>query len=249
MDDILSKNEKTWNTVADHFIDASSLPVWGPFGVGSDLNLIPEIKGRTFLEVGCGSGRSIKYLLDRGVKKVCGLDFSAVQLKESLRYNATAVAEGKAYFIKGNMEDKLSIEPVDVVYSIYGIGWTSDPAATFKHIHSYLKSGGMFVWSWDNTFFFDVAYQNGAHIVIRSYHEEKPFVIPNWKKEGVTAHLVYRKISSWFQLLRDAGFDIVEYHEPKPKNLDRGFSDPEKYYSFQKASLVPATMIFVCRKK
>jgi SAM-dependent methyltransferase len=249
MDDIISKNRKTWDVVADHFIDASSLPVWGPFGAGSDLDLIPEIKGKTFLEIGCGSGRSIKYLLDREAEKVYGLDFSAVQLKESSCCNAKAVAEGKACFINGNMEDTLDIEPIDVAYSIYGIGWTSDPVATFKNIHSYLKPGGMFVWSWDNTFFFDVAYQNGTYTVIRSYHEEKSFIIQNWKNKGVPAHLIYRKMSSWFRLLRDAGFEIVEYHEPKPKNLDRGFNDPEKYYAIQKADMVPATMIFVCRKK
>ncbi|MDH5442631.1 MAG: class I SAM-dependent methyltransferase [Candidatus Nomurabacteria bacterium] len=73
---VLEKNEKVWNAVADLFIDASALPVWGPFGVGKDLDLISEIKNKIFLEIGCGSGRSIKYLTDKGAKKVYGVDIS-----------------------------------------------------------------------------------------------------------------------------------------------------------------------------
>lgn len=57
MDKIILENQKTWDAVADQFVEASALPVWGPFGVGDDLNLIPEIKDKTFLEIGCGSGR------------------------------------------------------------------------------------------------------------------------------------------------------------------------------------------------
>lgn len=248
MSDKISENEKTWDAVADQFVEASALPVWGPFGIGDDLNLIPEIEGKTFLEIGCGSGRSIKYLTDRGAKKVYGLDISAVQLEEALRYNKEEIEQGKVELIKGEMEGKLSIEPVDVVFSVYAIGWTPDPVATLKNIYSYLKPGGSFVWSWDHTMFSDVQYEDGKHVVTYSYHDEKPLAIKNWKKEGVTAHLTYWKTSTWFQLLVDAGFEVIGYHEPKPKNLDRGFEKPNKYYSIQKAEKVPATFIFVCKK-
>lgn len=67
------------------------MPVWGPFGIGDDLNLIPHIEGQTFLEIGCGSGRSIKYLIERGAKKVYGLDVSSVQLEEATRFNKQAI--------------------------------------------------------------------------------------------------------------------------------------------------------------
>lgn len=66
---IITENQKAWDVVADLFAEASALPVWGPFGIGADLNLIPEIKDKTFLEIACGSGRSIKYLTGQGAKK------------------------------------------------------------------------------------------------------------------------------------------------------------------------------------
>ncbi len=69
MDSQTKTNNKTWDGMVDLFLEASSLPVWGPFSVGKNLKLITNIKGKTFLEVCCGSGRFIKYLTDRGAKK------------------------------------------------------------------------------------------------------------------------------------------------------------------------------------
>lgn len=244
----LQDNQKTWDIVADQFTEASALPVWGPFGVGDDLNLIPDIGGKTFLEIGCGSGRSIKYLTNRGAQKVYGLDLSGEQLKEAAQYNAEAMANKKVELLQGSMEEAIDIEPVDYIYSVYAIGWTIDPEATLKLLYSYLKPGGMFIWSWDHTFFTDVQYNDGKYVVVYAYHDEKPLALPNWKAEGTRVHLTYRKTATWFRLLREAGFEITGYYEPKPKTLARGFEDPQKYYAIQKAEKVPATFIFACRK-
>ncbi len=249
MDLEISENQKTWDAVAHEFFEASALPVWGPFGIADDLDLISEIKGKTFLEVACGSGRSIKYLIEHGAAKVYGLDLSNTQIEEAKRFNADAVDDGRVVLIHDNMETKLDIESIDTIFSIYGIGWTQDPVATFKYIYEYLKPGGQFIWSWDHAFFSDVVYDDGKFVVEHSYHNEEPIVLPNWKKKhGVNAHLTYRKVSTWFKLLKDAGFDIVGYYEPKPKTLDRGSEDPTKYYAMQKAEKVPCSFIFVCKK-
>ena len=180
----LQENEKTWNLVADQFKEASSLPVWGPFGVGDNLNLIPIIKNKKFLEIGCGSGRSIKYLVKKGVKKVYGLDMSSAQLKEAKKFNKKAIEKKKVSLIKVNMEDKIIIEPIDIIFSVYAIGWTVNPKSTFKNIYSYLKHGGEFIWSWDHSFFTNIEYENGKFIVNDSYHKEKYFILKNWRKDG-----------------------------------------------------------------
>jgi SAM-dependent methyltransferase len=239
-------NQRTWNLVADHFIDASHLPSWGPFNVGKSLNLIGPVKGKTFLEVGCGSGRSIKYLTGRGAKKVYGLDFSKVQLEEAARYNKAAIKSGKVVLLHQTMEEKIPIEPVDIVFSVYAFGWSEEPKVTLKNIYACLKPGGKFLWSWDHTFFTDVVYENGKFVVNYAYHDEKPKHLEKWKGEG--AYITYRKTSTWIKLLREAGFEIVEYLEPEPESLERGSDDPTKYYSIQKAKMVPCSFIFVCRK-
>lgn len=242
------RNMDLWNDVYKQFITASALPVWGPFGVGEDLHLIPMIKGKKFLEIGCGSGRSIKYLTDRGARKVYGLDFSKQQIEESRKHNSKAIKKGVVELIYAPMEEKIDIEPVDAVFSVYSIGWTQEPEKTFTNIYSYLKPGGMFIWSWDHTFFTNVSYDDGKFVVIYSYHDEKPLKLKDWKNIGKEAYITYRKTSTWFQLLITAKFEVVGYYEPKPVNLKRGYKDPKMYYSVQKAKKVPATYIFVCRK-
>lgn len=245
----IEQNRRLWDVIYDQFIEASALPVWGPFGIGDDLNLIPEIKGKTFLEIGCGSGRSIKYLIDRGAKKVYGIDLSQKQIKEAEKHNKEAIENGTVKLIQAPMEEKLDLESVDVVFSVYAIGWTQNPEKTFANIFSYLKPGGTFIWSWDHSFFTDVIYEDGKFVIQYSYHNEEPIVMENWKKGGKDASIVYRKVSTWFHYLIDAGFNVTGYHEPKPKNLDRGYNDPKAYYSIQKAEKVPVTFIFVCKKK
>lgn len=245
---IISDNQKTWDTVAESFLHATCLPCWGPFDAGNDLNLIPKIKGKTFLEIGCGSGRSIKYLIQKGAKKVFGLDLSVNQIRESTQYNQTEINSKKVELFQGPMEKKIKIDPVDCVCSVYAIGWTPDPAKTFKNVYSYLKPGGTFIWSWDHTFFSNIQYKNKKFVLTYGYHDENPLALKDWKTKGTIAHLTYRKTSSWFKFLREAGFNVIGYHEPKPNNLNRGSDDPTRYYSIQKAQKIPCTMIFVCQK-
>ncbi len=249
MDEKLIDNQKTWNIVANDFFEASALPEWGPFGVGEDKDFFSGIQGKVFLEVGCGSGRSIKYLIEHGANKVYGIDISKVQLDEAKRYNQEAVNEGNIELFQVPMEQKITLAPVDAVFSVYALGWTQDPQTTLANIHSYLKQGGLFVWSWDHAFFSDVQFKDGNFVVVHNYHDEKPLVIKDWKREGTLAHLTYRKSSTWFQLLTAAGFEVVAYHEPAPINMRRGYEGTGKYYSIEKALKVPATFIFVCRKK
>ncbi len=211
----IKDNRKAWDKVCDLFTDAASLPEWGPFGIGEDLYLLGKIKDKTFLDVGCGSGRSIAYLVQNGAKKVYGLDLSRHQLEEARRFNAPWTTDNNIVFFEGKMEDKLDIGAVDCVVSVYAIGWTVSPEETFSNIYGYLKPGGIFAWSWDHTFFTDVQYDDtsGRFFVQHSYHDESPLVFENWRKEGARAYFTYRKTASWFQFLRKAGFDIIGYHE------------------------------------
>lgn len=68
-----------------------------------------------------------------------GVDFSHKQLENAKRY----LSENgyMANFICSPMEADMDIpkEYFDFVYSIYGIGWTTDLDGTFQKIASYLK--------------------------------------------------------------------------------------------------------------
>ncbi len=244
----IDENRATWNRVADLFTHMEALPIWAPYGVGEDLDLLPTPKGKVFLEIACGSGRSLKYLVNQGAKKVYGLDISDEQIKEAADFNAEEIKQGSVELIRASMEDELTIEPVDAVFSIYGFGWTQDPEAALAQVFNVLKPGGMFVWSWEHSFFTDVEYKDERFSIKQSYHDESSVRKDNWRDSGSTAHVTYRKTSSWFRLMREAGFEVTDFLEPAPKSDMYAHVDPKQYYSVQKAELVPATFIFVCRK-
>jgi SAM-dependent methyltransferase len=248
LQDRINNNRRDWNKRYSVFIGWCCLPAWGPFEIcKDDPSLIGEIKGKIFLEIACGSGHSIKYLLEHGAKKVYALDFSAREL------NKDAIVSGKAEFIHANMESALALpEKVDTAFSVYGIGWTLDPAAVFANVYAQLKPGGKFVWSWDHSMFAGSKVRDEKICVERSYHDEKEFERLA-ASTGEKVYCVNRKTSTWFSLLRSAGFSINRYLEPQPLNINEdiaAISSPAmaNYYSPFKAERLPCSIVFECFK-
>jgi SAM-dependent methyltransferase len=240
---LLQQNQAAWNQVASRWYGKGALPEWGPFAVGRDQpDLIGEIVDRSFVEIGCGSGHSIRYLIEHGAAHVYGIDLSDEQIGYARETNRDAIAAGKVDLFTVPMEQALPIDPVDTVFSIYALGWTVDPAQTLRNIAAYLKPGGRLVWSWDHPVYAHIQYQNDQVMMESSYYDEQPHETQN---NGI---LSTRTLSTWFRLLHEAGFDILDFLEPAPLEIEDKHHNPQKYYSIYKASIIPATMIFVCQK-
>src|SRR4051794_13411603 len=118
MDPELATNQKAWDIVAPKFHGVCALPTWGPFEGGKDLDLLGNVSGQIVLEVGCGSGHSLTYLIRHGVKKVYGLDFSATQLAFASDLNREAIEAAKIQLIHSPMEYSIDIQPVDLIVSV-----------------------------------------------------------------------------------------------------------------------------------
>lgn len=240
----LVTNKIAWDAVANQFFAHSALPEWGPFGIGKDLGLLKNIKNKTILEIGFGSGHSLNYLAKRGAKKVYGVDISEAQYAYATQINKQYIQKARVQLFLSPMEQKLVLPRVDLVVSIYALGWTIDPKKTLENIYSYLKPGGTFIWSWEHSLFSDVTDTGSGLVVSHAYHNEKELRKLNWKGK-VPIYITYLKTDTWFKLLRGAGFVVEEYMEPVPKNSK--FSS-KNYYTLQKAKHIPATMIWVCKK-
>ena len=248
-DKATNTNKNTWDTVAPKYAGRQALPEWGVFGVGQDnVDLLGEIEGKTFLEIACGSGHSIHYLIQRGASKVYGLDISHTQIELAAQTNAEAIQSGAVVLYERPMEDLIPLpELVDTVFSIYGLGWTLDLDKVLRNINTYLKIGGKFVWSWEHPIFPATEYQDGQFVITQSYHEEELKKEDNWgTEEG--RYIANRKISTWYNSLRKYGFDVISILEPEPQKATEQEQNPERYYSIQKANLMPATIIFECKK-
>jgi SAM-dependent methyltransferase len=243
---ILETNKAAWEKVAEKFAGGLYLPAWGPFGELRHENLLGEIKGKTFLEVGFGSGHSIQYLMQNGAEKVYGVDISEAQLRLATELNKLYMEQGKVILNVAAMEETLPLpEQVDVVFSVYGIGWTTDIKTAFSNIKSSLKPKGKFVWSWEHPFYSRFTVEDHKLIMDKPYLTENARFVPDWVGSS-GAYLQHRKVSTWFNALQEAGFKIENLYEPDPEVFKETSEDPTRYYSVFRAQLVTPTIIFDC---
>ena len=168
-----------------------------------------------------------EYHAERNAGELWGLDISQKQLD-----HAKALLSENGYAAKlicSPMEADIDIpkDYFDFVYSIYGIGWTTDLQGTFKKLASYLKKDGIFIFSWHHTLNYCVAWsceerreilENDKLIFHKSYFDETYFKMPIHNSEVI---LCNRKISTYVNALAGAGFVIEEMIEQNDmQNID-----------------------------
>lgn len=251
--EILKTNKSYWDTYADFWFGTTSLPEYGVHFVTEDeLHLFGDVSGKKLLEFGCGSGHSLKYLADRNAGELWGVDISGRQLE-----NAEAYLKEHGYTAKlicAPMEAELDIptDYFDYVYSIYGIGWTTDLPGTFRKIASYLKNDGIFIFSWHHPLNYCVSWscseggtiiENDKLVFMKSYFDESYFKMPVHGSEVI---LCNRKISTYVNALTQAGFAIeqmIEQTDEQTMEAAGDISDKAK-----KAKMLPISFCIKARK-
>ncbi|THE13661.1 class I SAM-dependent methyltransferase [Bacillus timonensis] len=248
--EILKNNKKSWDKVAHHFNGKDALPSYGPFTqTEEELMLFGDLTNKKILDIGCGSGHSLRYMAEKGVNEIWGVDLSQNQIE-----TAKETLEGmnpKLYCAPMEKDINLPKEYFDFVYSIYVIGWTMDLPATFKLIHSYLKSGGTFIFSWDHPLYPYLKSENGRIFLEGTYQNEGTVTYENFKGEDAPMVIPTRKMSTYINELITAGFTIEKVIESDVSesfdSIEEEVSD--RYYSLYKARKFPTTMIIKARKQ
>ncbi|MFH8556245.1 class I SAM-dependent DNA methyltransferase [Streptomyces celluloflavus] len=143
----IDSERELWDTFAestkDKVLDADPVFCWTQYaghGPGPELLGDPE----SVLEIGCGTGRALAYLTQRGVKAT-GVDLSPVMVANTAeRWGPLGTR-----FICAEVLDHLSStkETYDAVYSIFGAVWFTDPAKLFPLIAERLNPGGVLAFS------------------------------------------------------------------------------------------------------
>lgn len=252
-DVILRVNKSYWDTYADLWFGTTALPEYGvKFVTEDELHLFGDVSGKKLLEICCGSGHSLKYHADRGAEEIWGLDISHKQLENAQSYLKSCGYSAK--LICSPMEADLDIPTnyFDYVYSIYGIGWTTDLQGTFNKIASYLKKDGIFIFSWHHTLNYCVAWscserkeviEDGKLIFHKSYFDEEYFTMP---VDGSEIILCNRKISTYINALAKAGFMVEQMVEQTNKETMEATNDESP--KTLKAKMLPLSFCIKARK-
>lgn len=251
-EEILSINQKGWNQVAPMFYGGTALPKYGPLAeTENELNLIPDLHEKNVLELGCGSGHTLAYLWEqKNASELWGVDFSEEQIRFTKEFLETKSIPAKLFQSSMDENPGLPEDYFDVVVSIYSLGWTPNLTSTLEFVYSYLKPGGMFIFSWEHPAYRSLRYETdlAKYVFECSYLDEGPVIDPSWK--GVEIVINHRKLSTYLNSIVQSGLLLEKIIENEP-NLELAREQdyaPEKWYSVPRAQFIPTTFIVKARK-
>lgn len=235
-------NIEFWDTIGSEFLGVTTLPKWGNYLPSEEkLNLLGDLSDKSVLEIGCGNGRSLKYTADLGAVDLWGLDISANQIEKAKDFLASQGIHAK--LVCAPMEDECGLPAgyFDLVYSVFGIGWTTDLDKTFQRIHSYLKKDGTFIFGWSHPIHKCVSVENGRFIFSNSYFNEEWYLADMSGKEIMLSN---RMLSTYINALASNGFVIEELIEETDK--EKAMASDNDFG--RKALMLPTAFVIKARK-
>ena len=185
---------------------------WGVFkNPEADIGVLPDVRGRDVVELGCGTGYFGAWLKKRGARRVVGIDITPAQL-------ATASEMNEEFglgleFIEANAEDvPLPDASFDVAVSEYGASIWCDPYRWIPEAARLLRPGGELIFM-RSTDLEMVCSPDGPRITERLVRPLKGMHRLDWTADGGPSTEFHISSSAMFQLLRQTGFEVLDFFE------------------------------------
>ena len=241
-------NKDNWNELAksNKPFSNTSLPEYGPYMVNEEkLQLFKDVKNKKVLELGCASGKSLKFLANKGASEVWGIDISEEQIKK-----AKTMKLVNSFFFTSSMENNpgIPLNYFDYVLSLYSIGYSCNPIQTIELSSKYLKKGGKFILCWTHPFFNCLAVENERIFINHSYNDESPKIIKKGSNE-IELFQYNLKISTLINSLISAGLEIENVIEENPTTVNGIGNYKSPFFDEKKLQVAPTTLILVAHKK
>ena len=181
--------------------------------------LLPDVRGRAVVDLGCGDGGHCMRLVRAGAREVVGVDISENMLAAARANNADPRIE----YLRLPMEDLRALNRrFDVAVSSLAVHYVADFPALARDVRALLDAGGVFVFSQEHplTSCFSGGERwtrdadgNKLHANIADYCVEGARDT-RWFVDGVRKY--HRTFSTIVNALVDAGFRIDRVVEPTP---------------------------------
>ena len=182
-------------------------------------SLLPDLADKTVLDLGCGFGENCIRYVDKGAKRVVGVDISEKMLAVAESENSHKSIK----YLKMPMEDIGGLrERFDVVVSSLAIQYVEDYQGLVNNIYNLLNDGGVLVFSQEhpiNTCFSSGSRwtkdENGKKLYANvEYYSVDGVRESTWFVDGVKKY--HRTLSAVINTLIGSGFRIDKIIEPVP---------------------------------
>ena len=210
--------------------------------------MLPDMKGKKVLDIGCGMGQHVMQYAGLGAASVLGTDISEKMLEYAREHNS---AENITYRRLAFEELAEIDEKFDVITSSLAFDYAEDFGTLMKQIYGMLNDGGKLVFSMSHPI--DTSYDGTYDRYTRTETGERLYAnLRNYAVEGVRRikwvvdeyELYHITFATLINSLTGAGFIIEECEEAKvPEEIRVKY--PEK---FGGTIHQPQFIFFRCRK-
>jgi 2-polyprenyl-3-methyl-5-hydroxy-6-metoxy-1,4-benzoquinol methylase len=182
------------------------------------ISLLPDLRGKRVLDIGCGTGRLCRYLATHGASCVLGIDPSermlsvarseSIGLQKHVEYHKTFVEDFDA-----------PLESRDLVVSSLALHYVEDLKGVLQKVFGWLSPMGKLIFSVEHPVYMAAASEswlrsrNGRMCwAMTDYFTEGRRVV-HWLGHSVVKH--HRTLQSIVSALVGAGFSIETIAEPQ----------------------------------
>ena len=210
------KSSRAWETLAQVYagsrlVSADKLIEWP-----AQRALVGHFRGKSVLDVGCGTGEKARYFAEEGASSVIGVDASSGYAENWAKHAKCSNLE----LIQGSFDDLASLPNIegkafDLIVSFQALMYARDLVNTIKVIANLLVDGGAFVFSVPHPFRFAILrneIESCGHGF--GYQQTEPYRYPSpWKADVFLEHPTPR-ISDYLNAITSAGLRLTKCEEP-----------------------------------
>lgn len=187
------------------------------------FSLLPDLAGKTVLDLGCGVGDHLQRYLALGAKKVVGLDLSQAMLNEAqakMTKNGWNLTACQFYCLPMQQLDQIEEGEFDLITSSFAFHYVEDLADLLRKIHQKLKPNGVLIFSQEHPI--TTCFRHGERWEKDEHHQQVAYRLNyyreegererNWFKQPFTTY--HRTTATILNHLIEAGFEISSVAEP-----------------------------------
>ena len=181
------------------------------------LSMLPDLRGKSVLDIGCGMGQHARQYADMGAESVLGIDISRKMLAYAQAHNSAA----NITYLPMAMEDIDAIDRrFDLVTSSLAFDYVEDFAGLMRKVHGRMREDAKFVFSmshpiataWDGAYDRYTRTETGERLYanLRNYCVEGLRKM-DWVVDGYECY--HRTVATLINALVGAGFVIEACRE------------------------------------
>jgi SAM-dependent methyltransferase len=188
--------------------------------------LLPDLKGKRVVDLGCGFGWFCRFAWQEGAAGVLGFDIS-----ENMLARAKATSDAAISYAKADLEVlELPEASFDLAYSSLAFHYLKDLDALLARVHAALVTGGQLVFSIEHPIYMAPVHPGWSKDAdgrptwpVNGYLDEGPRTT-DWLAKGVVKQ--HRTMGTLLNILIGLGFTLQHVEEWGP-SLEQVAAHPE----------------------